>query len=87
MQEVNWEFDMKDQSVSQKMGNISTPTMIKLCSKYNKGAKDRVDNAKIAETFVKELNKRLEDEESGYTLVHSEVLKFDHLNGFVNIFL
>ena len=39
----------------------------------------------VAELLAKELNKRLEESEEG--VVQSEVLKFEHVNGFVNVFL
>ena len=34
--EINWEFDVKDLAVAAKYGNFSSPTLIKLVSKYNK---------------------------------------------------
>jgi hypothetical protein len=36
--EINWEFDVKDPGLTQKFGNFSSPTLIKLTSRYNKQA-------------------------------------------------
>jgi len=36
--EVHWEFDVKDPGLTQKFGNFSSPTLIKLTSRYNKQA-------------------------------------------------
>jgi hypothetical protein len=89
--EIEWEFDVKDPAVALKYGNFSSPTVIKLASKFNKAAlakgEAKADASKIAAILAEELNLRLEDDEHGYTLVHSEVLKFDTINGFLNIFL
>ena len=65
--EVTWEFDIKDQThLTQKYGNFSSPTLIKLISKYNKAASEsggiKTDAAKIGDIITNELNLRLEDE-------------------------
>ena len=88
-QSINWEFDIKDPKVAQKFGNFSTPTIIKMCSKFNKGRSvDKADGKKIADLLSEEMNRRLEEDEGdSATLIHSEVLKFDHVNGFLNIYL
>ena len=36
--DIQWEFDVKDQGLAQKYGNFSSPTIIKMVSKYNKAA-------------------------------------------------
>lgn len=64
--EINWEFDVKDPGLTQKFGNFSSPTLIKLTSRYNKQAQQngsaKADAAKIADILSQELNLRLEDE-------------------------
>ena len=64
--EVHWEFDVKDPGLTQKFGNFSSPTLIKLTSRYNKQAQQNAapkgEAAKIAEILCQELNLRLEDE-------------------------
>ena len=77
---------MKEPRVSQKLGNFSTPTLIKVCARLNRGKESgRVEAKDVAELLAKELNKRLELSDEG--VVQSEVLKFEHVNGFVNVFL
>jgi hypothetical protein len=72
--------------VSQKLGNFSSPTLIKQCAKYNRGrATGKADAKIVAESLNEDLNRRLEEEESG--IVQSEVLRFEHVNGFLNIYL
>jgi hypothetical protein len=44
---MDWAFDCKDSSKDQdkldeKFGNFNTPILLKLCSKYNKGATKKV---------------------------------------------
>jgi hypothetical protein len=83
---IEWEFDVKEPRVSQKLGNFSTPTLIKQCARFNRGKETgRVEAKDVAELLAKELTKMLELSEEG--VVQSEVLKFEHANGFVNIFL
>jgi len=60
---------VKDPGLTQKFGNFSSPTLIKLVSRYNKqasmgdgGAFVKADAAKIADSLSHELNLRLEDE-------------------------
>ena len=49
---------------------------------------DKADGKKIADLLSEEMNRRLEEDEGdSATLIHSEVLKFDHVNGFLNIYL
>jgi hypothetical protein len=48
MTEVNWEFDAKD-SGWEKYGNFSSPTIMKLISKYNKLTTSLGREAKAAE--------------------------------------
>ena len=57
---VNWEFDAKDNNVT-KFGNFSSPTIIKLVSKYNKGKKpeEKADAEKICVIIVEYLNSKL----------------------------
>lgn len=62
--EINWEFDAKDTNW-EKYGNFSSPTLLKLVSKYKKAKGNvnvEVDVNKIAEIVVDELNRRLESE-------------------------
>ena len=79
--------------MAAKYGNFSSTTIIKLVSKYNKKATEGSDLGKIearevGELITQELNRRLEeDTEASYTLVHSEVARFNHMNGFINIFM
>lgn len=76
----------------EKYGNFSTPTLMKMASKYNK-ANDKVpefqkvDAKKLAEQVTHELNTRLDQEHHAYSQVHNEVSKFEHMNGFINVFL
>ena len=60
-------------------------------SKYNKAASEsggsRADAAKIGDIIANELNLRLEDEGESGQMVRSEVLKFEAVNGFLNVFL
>lgn len=90
MAEINWEFDAKDVNYD-KYGNLSTPTIIKLVSKYNKSTistGNPANPSQIAEILTAELNRRVESEDGTmFTQIHSEIQKFEALNGFINIFL
>lgn len=73
--EVNWEFEAKDHN-TDKYGNFSTYSLIKLVSKYNKSTismHNQADAAKIAEVLSEELNKRLADESVGHNIINQEI--------------
>lgn len=61
MLDVNWEFDAKDYS-TETYGNFSSPTIMKLVSKYNKSTLSKgkeANAAKVAITIADALNEKL----------------------------
>ena len=87
---MNWQFDAKDYD-HEKYGNFSSPTIMKLVSKYNKQKgldKAQVDGMQVADVIAKALNERLEREASeNCGTVCAEVAKFEAVKGFLNIYL
>ena len=90
---MSWDFDSKEHA-REKYGNINTPVIMKLVSKFNKKNESVQLNANtICSQVVEALNNRLkellahEEQSPNLALVVEEVERFESMNGFINIFL
>jgi hypothetical protein len=90
---MSWDFDSKEHA-REKYGNINTPVIMKLVSKFNKKNDSvQLNSNTICSQVVEALNNRLkellahEEQSQNLALVVEEVERFESMNGFINIFL
>lgn len=92
---MDWAFEAKDatKELIEKFGNLNTPIVIKLCSKFKKQNENvKVNPSDVTELLVQNLNNTLQVDNQPklverLPLIFSEVKEFRNANGFLNVYL